>query len=518
MLLMLGAGCQDLSVENENNTAGRLDQVEPQVLEAAGSQLFAQNWERQWCGEAMMMQTMADANSSAWPNWGMRDMSSEPRVAWNNDPAYNWSSSIERPWFGSYQLISNANDVLRRIEQARAGLGEPLTGIDVPRLEAFARFNRAWAHAYLALLFDRAFVLDETLDLEGIASGDVVLPLASYQEVMDAALMQMDVAIAIAQQNTFTISVDEDWVFGIDFTNEDMVRLGNAFKAQWMASVARTPEERVSVNWGAILSLVDAGITTDFAPVGDDSGEEREWDCMKFYFSNGIAWSRIDYRMLGPADESGGYETWLATPLQNRVLFDVQSSDRRVIGGDGVNPGVDGKYTQYQGTNGPFPAIHGTYHFSSHNHKRWQAYSQANANGPMPFMVMAEMDLLKAEALLQTGGDLQLAADLINKTRVANGELNPASGSDSAGGISDSQSHLDSASLWAKLKHEKRWETLSTSSGLEFFDDRGWGDLVSGTPLHFPVPGKELTTLGLQRYTFGENGAGAADKRGLRID
>ena len=128
------------------------------------------------------------------------------------------------------------------------------------------------------------------------------------------------------------------------------------------------------------------------------------------------------------------------------------------------------------------------------------------------------MDMLMAEGLLRTGGSPQTIADLINKTRVTNGELNPATAADPLGASTDGPSHLDGASLWAKMKYEKQWETMSTSSGIEFFDDRGWGDLVSGTPVQFPVPGKELETLGLQLYTFGGGGDSSAPKAGGRED
>ena len=32
---------------------------------------------------------------------------------------------------------------------------------------------------------------------------------------------------------------------------------------------------------------------------------------------------------------------------------------------------------------------------------------------------------------------------------------------------------------------------------------RGWGDLVSGTPEHLAIPGKELEILLMDNYTFG---------------
>ncbi|MEM8486753.1 MAG: RagB/SusD family nutrient uptake outer membrane protein [Bacteroidota bacterium] len=507
--LLLLAGCQELTVENENQLPGERIALTFDDIETLGASLFATNWERQGCGEAMMLQTMADANSSSWSNWGMRDMSSEPRVAWDNDPAYNWRTSIERPWFGSYAVIANANDVLRQLAVLETA-GEVTANQNAHRLRAFAQFNRAWAHAYLALIFDQAFVVDETIDLEAVARGDIDLPLLPYTEVMTAAIAQMEEALLTANDGAFVISATDDWVFGLDMDNNDLAALGHSFIAQWMAQVARTPAERAAANWPAIMSHISEGITDTFAPVSD--GETEEWDCVKWFFSNGTTWSRIDYKMLGPADESGGFEAWENTPLQERLVFEVLTSDRRIVGGDGRDPFVNGTYTQFQGTNGPFPAIHGTYHYSSHNHRRWLDYVNANATGPMVYMLPAEMDLLMAEGLLHTSGDLQQAVDLINNTRVVNGELPPAQASETVGSPEDAQSHLETASLWAKLKHEKRWETLSTSSGLEYFDDRGWGDLTSGTPVHFPVPGSELVKLALQNYTFGGDAGSSAGR------
>lgn len=517
MLLTLSA-CQDLAVDNLNSPDRALALAEPGDVETLIADTFIKNWEsRQWCSSgALFRSTIADENSSSWANWAMRDMSSEPRIAWDNSPSYAREEVTEEPWYDSYEAISNANDGLQAIaadEQAYVD-----AGIDVARLRAFAKFNQAWAHAWIATNFDQGFVVDETIDLEEVAAGTVDLTLVPYTEVMAAAIAQMDEAISIASTSDFTITADEDWVFGLDVSSALLVQLGNSFKAQWLASVGRTPAERDAADWNQIISLISTGITADFVPVGDDDGNQ-EWDCLKFYGQNGTTWSRMDYRTIGAADEGGGYDAWLATPLEERLVFDIVSSDRRIIGSD-VDPTVNGKYTEYQGTNGPFPAARGTYHYSSHNHRRWQEYNAAGANGPMPYMLMSEMDMLHAEALLRTGGDVATVVQLINNTRVPNGELNPATAADAVGSSTDAHSHLDSASLWAKMKYEKRIETFQTSAGLAYFDDRGWGDLVSGTPVHFPVPGAELETLGLDNYTFGGVGGdgGAAKTSSFRVN
>jgi hypothetical protein len=59
----------------------------------------------------------------------------------------------------------------------------------------------------------------------------------------------------------------------------------------------------------------------------------------------------------------------------------------------------------------------------------------------------------------------------------------------------------DGATLWSMLKHEKRMEAFGTLCGIAFYDDRGWGDLVEGTPVDLPIPGSELLILEEAIYT-----------------
>ncbi|MEM6645073.1 MAG: hypothetical protein AAF730_02365 [Bacteroidota bacterium] len=517
MLSGLLVGCVDLEVENENNPNREQVQATAQDIETLVGGTFSNYWSAtQWCSPSMALSVAADSHSCSWGNWGMRDISAEPRVEWNNQPSYGNRGVVEAPWFNGYLAISNTNDALQAIDRIIAEQGEETNeftrlGVDVARLQAFSKFNQGLAHGLLALMFDRAFIVTEDIDL-----ATATLELRPYGEVAEAAIAMLDEAIAIAQANTFTISADEDWIFGLDVSNERLIRLANSYQARIRAQVARTPEERQAVNWAAVISNIQNGITTDFAPIGNDDGNVREWDCMKFYGvqePTGTSWSRADYRQIGPADESGGYQNWLNTPVAEREVFDIVTSDRRIQGPDGVDS--DGKYFSYFGNAASFRPDRGTYHFSSHAPIRWIDYRLANANGPMHVMLTSEMDLLHAEALLHTGGSKALIAELLNNTRVPNGELNPATEGDATGSLSDAQSHLDSASLWAKMKHEKRIETMLTAAGLDFFDDRGWGDLVADTPVQFPIPGDELGTLGLQLYTFGgPGGDSSAPKRG----
>ena len=516
--LLLLAGCQDLAVENTNNPDRAVAFAQPGDVVNLISGTFQDYWLGiQNCGNgALFYSTLADENSSSWANWGMRDMSSEPRIAWNNSPTYNRRGSTQNPWFGNYRGISNANDALQAIARAEAegtvdNNAYTRDGHDTAKLKAFSKMHLALMHGTLSNIFDKAFVVDETIDL-----AEAELEMRPYQEVASEAIRMLDEARAIASSNSFNITAADDWIWGLDVDSDRMVRLINSFVARIMVQNSRSPEERAAVNWQEVMSRVSSGITEDFTPVGDDDGN-TEWDCLKFYGQNGTTWSRADYRTIGPADESGGYADWLSKPLIDRVVFDIETADRRIVGSaDDVT--VDGSDFQYQGNNGPFPAARGVYHYSSHNHKRYQSYYNGGANGPMPHMIMTEMDMYMAEGLLRTGGSKEEVARLINKTRVSRGMLNPATGSDPTGSPTDAQSHMDSASLWAKLKHERRIETFQTAAGLAFYDDRGMGDLVQGTPVHFPVPGRELETLGLPNYTFGGVGGDGGAPTAFRDD
>lgn len=161
--------------------------------------------------------------------------------------------------------------------------------------------------------------------------------------------------------------------------------------------------------------------------------------------------------------------------------------------------------------NGPFPIDRGTWFYSDRGFDRFFGYNSGRFGaviaGPMPHTLKAEMDLLKAEAILQgaSSGSMSDVVDLINNTRVENGELPPAETSDDPGSMSDPQNPLkdEGATLWSMLKHERVIETWGTSAGVNFFIKRGWGDLREGMQLHYPVPGSELETLGETIYTFG---------------
>ena len=532
LLLMVSfAGCVDLAVDNNNSPNREQVLGTPQDVVGLVGGSFLDFWRANMWGDGQVpLSSIADEWSVSWANYSSRALSSEPRVAFNNSSAFRYARASNNPWNNNYLAISNASDALAIITADPEAFED--AGINTARLSAFSKFIQGVAHGYIALRFDQGFTVDETIDL-----ANTTLELQPYSAVMDFAIQKLEESIAISNAGHADITAVDDWIFGLDVTADDLAKLSHSFIARFTASVARDTGERGAVNWSSVMQHVNAGITEDWAPIGNDSGD-LEWDPTKSWAQEGRTWSRADFRTIGPADESGGYQNWLNTPVQERNVFDIVSHDRRIVGPeDGTEtivadeqrdragahvagtvltyPQNSGTDFEYWGVPGPFPSSRGTYHYSSHTHKRYRAWLDAGDNGAMVQMKVTEMDLLMAEGLLQTGGSTATVAELLNRTRVDRAELNPATGADAVGSINDAQSHMDGASLWSKLKHEKNIDCYVAASGRAYFDDRGWGDLVVGTPIHFAVPGAELEVLQLQLYTFGGvGGPGGAPKSG----
>jgi hypothetical protein len=114
------------------------------------------------------------------------------------------------------------------------------------------------------------------------------------------------------------------------------------------------------------------------------------------------------------------------------------------------------------------------------------------------------MDLLRAEALYFQG-QRGAAADLANRTRTTNGEL-PLLTAEGVPASADCVPRMDGvncASLLEAIYYERMIEGVGTDALRAYIDSRGIGRLSPGTFIHFPIPARELETLGLPVYTWG---------------
>jgi hypothetical protein len=161
----------------------------------------------------------------------------------------------------------------------------------------------------------------------------------------------------------------------------------------------------------------------------------------------------------------------------------------------------------------------GTYLRSFYHYHRWGKGTSFDT-GPIPIVTVTEMDLLKAEALIRLNRAAE-AVELINRTRVANGQLLPVTIAGAPGIAPDCVPRKFNSgacgNLWDALKYEKRIETLGLTGGLPYYDGRGWGVLLENTMIHFPMPVVDIELLlGADAiYTFGGGGPGSAPPRDL---
>ncbi len=480
------------SAENVWPSWARMGPADESVAEALIGQAYWIWWSgTQLENPAMGLSVAAEELTSSWLNFAMYDLSKEPRQAYDNTPAYAYRAFNEAPWYRMYVALSAVYDGIRRMQQGD-DLGGPGTA-RYARAMAFAKYAQGLAHGWLALMFDRAFILDESVDL------DEELTLHPYTEVMATAVQELEAAIAIADANTFTLP--DTWINGGFYSSELLSQLAHSHIARMMTQVARTPEERAAVDWGTVLDHVQKGIQHTPVVIGDGY---LWYDATKWYGTLGTAagpfgWARADYKTIGALDTSGNFAAWLAATLPGRTEVLITTPDTRITtAGDPTGAGLNFSHV------GPswFKTDRGTYHFSFYGHHRYLNHSELGGASPIRHITTSEMQLIKAEGLLRMGGPSQQVADIINASRVVWGQLPPALASESA------------ADLMDKIIYEKRIEGFIQCGGCAFFDRRGFGSLaptgpdfhhglVEGTPLHFPIPGRELERLGLPYYTFG---------------
>jgi hypothetical protein len=500
LLVLLTAACQELAVTNPNEADRVRATKEPTSVESFVSSAFRTWWEVAGHNDypSWAFSTMSHEITSSFADFGQFETSAEPRSAWNNSPVSQRNNVNETPWYGLYGAISPVNDALIAIDSGLVIGDENRTA----RARAVGKFIQGISHGYLAMYFDQAFIADEHLAVDTIST-PVFHP---HAEVEAAAIEELDSAIAIAQRSDFTIP-PESWFF-VGMDQDDLARLANSFAARILAYTPRTREERAAVDWEEVIRRIDAGITSDFAPV---SKPDILWDDWKRLLARTRSGPRSDfgrpsYWLIGPADSTDGYVNWLATPLSDRHAFQLETTDKRI-----QRPGFpdsSGTYFGYDTTESNIgSSARGTWRYSWYFYHRFGTGDSWELNTPEQDLTVTEMDLLKAEALIRLGRADE-AVPLINKTRVANGGLPPVTteGPPEEQGCVPRKMNGDCGSLWDALRYEKRIEGAGVSGITAFMDARGWQTLPVNTFVELPVPGRELATLQLPLYSFGGPG------------
>lgn len=492
-LTFLGAACADLGVTNDNEPDRDRALADPLAIESLIAGSFQTWWDIQQGRTTRYLSNMADVSLNNALNYGNWDAAYEPRKEVINQPGYQWGYAIEDPFMIQNRALAAIRDGMVVI---KGGAQIGANGADTPRIRAFARFLEGLFTGNIALLYDKGWIIDETIDTQ---TNVTEKKLVDYKTLMTKARAYLAEARQIAGSGTFTTPTT--WA-NQAITSAQLIRLANSYEARMMAGVARTPAERAAVDWNQVLTLINTGVTADFGVNMD--GPSGTWSKASGLKATASLTGGMAERLVGPADQSGKWQKYEQTEPRLRDWFLVETDDKRVHAAG--KPDVSGTIFELQrNANGQQILAQGpergNWYQTPYTTTLYRTISQTNI-GFAPELSLKEMNLLKAEALIRLNRAAE-AVPLINATRVPAG-LQPVtvSGDQSARCVPRTLSGK-CGDLMAALMYEKRIETLLLSGGLEYWDARGWGILQKGTPLHFPVPALELNALPLPIYTFG---------------
>jgi hypothetical protein len=491
-------GCSaNLDVVNPNAPDARRALSDPAALEAVGSGAL-RTWINTWsAGEGnMVLDVQAQSYTASWNNFNMNfyaqidgDGTRNTRV-WQNDPAAAGRTSVEAPWTGYYSAMSSATDVLTALRVNNVELSTP---DQTKRLEIIAELVQAASEMQVALMYDKGYVVDETVDFATLTYSD--------RKVMrDAARARLDEVIALAGANTFTTPTA--WLNGYSLTNTQVAQLANTMNAMLLAYWPRNAAENGQVDWAAVANYASKGISSgtsfDFQFIGDGGAWYPETYC----WFNSMDTGRVSTRVAAMLDPVTQKHPWArpGNPQPNspdKRLGDGSFGTADMIPGFGNVPKTANAGTDFAwSSQAIFNAARGDYQQSNIAHIRYDASGTQDPSsiygcaGTVPVISAAVNDLLWAEGLIRTNGNLATAATLINKTRVTRGGLPAATAGDGAAGLT------------TKMQYEQEVELLGMG-GIPFYNRRRVDGLITGTPHEMPVPAKELGVFGQALYTWG---------------
>lgn len=476
-----------------------------------------------------------------------------PRAANNNAVGNICGGEQATIYFQHNEVARGVADVLRRLDEPDFSFGTPAQN---DRNRAFAEFLLGVSLGYVALVYDSASIIaaDDPLEADGTAT---VAPLSGYADVMDAAIAALDRSVAAATSGAAGANgfpLPSNWMFTPNsMTGAEFVKVVRSYRARLRANVGRSPAERATADWAAIIADAQNGLTADLQiTTSTTTGPTNGYLNQMYSFST---WHQMTPFIIGMADNTGAYSAWIAEPLATRgssTAFIMQTADQRwpqgatraaqqadfnfkqnsFPAGNGCNnaTAICKRYFANR-PSGDDAAASPAWGRSNYNHVRfWSWRTSGNVgqaqNGPFPFFVKAELDLLQAEGKYRLG-DFAGAAALVNISRtrqptfpttalpttpvVAGAGLPaitlfdatspvpggascvprvPSNAGSSGGGTTAC------GNLWEALKWEKRMETAYTHFMAWWLDSRGWGDLAEGTGLDWPAPYQDLQARG----------------------
>lgn len=496
-----------------------------------------------------VLNALADHTTSNWANYGFSDTAGEPREALPNSEADPDACISTAAWFRAYQGLAAASEGLKAMEEG-VDIGD--NGENNARARAWAKMSQGLIHGQLSILYDKGFIVDETVQLVDEQGNANIPEFASYREMNQAAMGYFQEAIQIASNNDFT--TPSTWLDGQSLSSDEMVGLINLYMARYMARWPRSPSEAQEVDWAAVQSRLEQGLDLEGNPFTQPATGQF-WGGLEVWTEWGgaaLQLAMVDNKTVGPADQSGAYQDWLNAPPNESTPFDVETPDQRIPeptktvtleGGTEIQndfgcmpAAIFGLSVQSDAGSGPVPenpacgqahsyigyhvgtfmpaqrGVVGLTHYS-----RYETYfgtcnmfqPDLTITGPVCDFTEFAKDMLMAEALWRQGQGQQ-AADILNEYRegAGIGEVGPngVSGEDCVPRMPDGSC----ADFIHTLAYETGLARSAEFGGDMWADKRRWGMLTSGTAVQMPVPAAELATINEEIYTFGGEAGGAA--------
>jgi starch-binding outer membrane protein, SusD/RagB family len=502
LVALAAIGCNSLEVENPNAPDSARALTDPDAIEAiAGGTLI--NFFNTYNGLNAVgaLTTQAQSHTASWNNFNMNFYSSVDADGtrnsrpWQNSPSAAGRTTIEWFWQGYYGVAAASRDALTAIRTNELVIGDAGR---TARAEAIAELMLGAALGQIALNYDKGYFVDENTNL-------ATLTYIDRKALRDSAILKLQSAATIAAANAFT--VPDAWTGGGgSYDNTTIEKLANSLAAMTLAYWPRTDGENASVNWANVATFAANGLNADFVFVGDGCAsvcpDMQSW-------TNDIFGIRVHTRVANLLDPVTQATPYPASPGGNDQ---PNSADARLGDGSFGTAGMEEDYgtvakTANAGTDFAWSAYdaffdsRGRYHQSAIGHIRWDESGTQSltaiyyAYGPVPLIMKAQNDLIRAEALVRTNTNLALAATLINNTRVGRGALSPAA----AGG--------DGPVLLKRyIDYENEIELLSQGASTFYNRRRVPSGLLIGTPREMPVPAKELGVKNEALYTWGGSG------------
>ncbi len=510
------AACADsLEVKNLNNPDLERVYGSATGIEGVVGTLFRTYHQGVAAAEGLNSQSKAFALESYGQvaNFGMALRGGYPRIPIGNARGNQVTVGNNNNWSSLSRLMRTGTAAVQAVDRftVTGTLGSPEQN---RRARAFGFFVNGLAMGTLALGYDSVAVATPAL------ASTIIPELIGYQAAMDTALRMLDSAQAIAEAGIQDIPAE--WMAsGAVVSPARFIQIIRSYRARLRANVARNDTEAAAVNWTLVAADAAAGITSNVTvALNSSTGWTSGLDASTFQTS--ASWHQVSLMYIGMADTSGAYQAFIAQPYATRIGMNVlirtpdlrwpqgETRTAQVADQGALEVPAAGQYIINRAPANDQPDLSNVFGTSQYDHRRWKSISNANGVGTYVFLAKAEIDLLRAEALIRAG-DFTNASPLVNATRTAAGlpAFNATSAADLAPGGAACVPRLPNGTcgnLLEAMKYEKRMETQLLGYMQWFNDSRRWNDLIGGTPLQWPVPNQEMDTRNKPFYNMPATG------------